>query len=63
LFEVLEITPDIKKLITQKSDADVIARAAISEGMKTMFDDGIEKIIHGATTVEEVLRVTKSEFV
>jgi len=62
LFEVLEITPEIRKLITGKSDADVIARAAIVEGMKTMLDDGLAKILSGETTVEEVLRVTKAEF-
>ena len=62
LFEVLEITPEVRKLITGKSDADVIARAAVGEGMKTMLDDGIAKILLGETTVEEVLRVTKAEF-
>src|SRR3989344_5080353 len=62
LFEVLEITPEVRKLIAGKSDADVIARAAVGEGMKTMLDDGIAKILLGETTVEEVLRVTKAEF-
>ena len=62
LFEVLEITPEIRKLITGKSDADVIAKAAVGEGMKTMLDDGLAKILSGDTTVEEVLRVTKAEF-
>lgn len=62
LFEVLEVSKNIRQLITQKSDADVIAKAAIEEGMKTMLDDGIAKIISGMTTIEEVLRVTKAEF-
>ena len=31
------------------------------EGMTTMLDDGLEKVIKGATTIEEVLRVTKTE--
>lgn len=61
LFEVLEVTKGIRKLITEKADADVINRFAISEGMRTMLDDGFEKITSGLTTFEEVLRVTKVE--
>jgi type IV pilus assembly protein PilB len=62
LFEVLEITPKIRKLITAKNDSDVISKAAIDEGMTTMVDDGLTKVAQGVTTLEEVLRVTKSEF-
>ncbi len=61
VFEVLEVTKNIKKLITEKKDSDVILKAAIAEGMTTMLDDGIDKIMRGVTTVEEVLRVTKVE--
>lgn len=61
IFEVLEVTKGIRKLITEKADADVINRAAIAEGMKTMLDDGLEKVAEGLTTLEEVLRVTKVE--
>src|SRR3990167_8350535 len=62
LFEVLEVNNNIRKLITQKSDSDVIAGTARQQGMKTMLEDGLDKIKHGVTTVEEVLRVTKAEF-
>lgn len=61
LFEVLEISKEIKQLIIQKSDSDVIARQAIAEGMTTMLDDGLEKVKKSLTTLEEVLRVTKVE--
>lgn len=61
LFEVLEVTKGIRQLISEKSDSDVIAQAAIKEGMKTMLDDGLEKVAAGATTMEEVIRVTKVE--
>lgn len=61
IFEVLEITKNIRKLITEKADADVIAQAAMGEGMRTMFDDGLEKVAAGLTSFEEVLRVTKVE--
>jgi len=62
LFEVLEVTKDIRKLIVSNSDADVIAKGARDGGMRTMLEDGLDKIGRGVTTIEEVLRVTKAEF-
>ena len=61
IFEVLEVTKDIKKLIADKNDSDVIAKRAIEEGMTTMLEDGLDKVARGITTIEEVLRVTKVE--
>lgn len=61
LFEVLEVTKGIRQLISGKSDSDIIAQAAIKEGMKTMLDDGLAKVAEGITTMEEVIRVTKVE--
>jgi type IV pilus assembly protein PilB len=61
LFEVLEVTKEIRRLISAKSDSDIIALAAIKEGMKTMLGDGLEKVAGGITTIEEVIRVTKVE--
>lgn len=60
-FEVLEVTKEIRKLITDREDADVVAQKAIEEGMMTMLDDGLQKVVKGVTTIEEVLRVTKVE--
>jgi type IV pilus assembly protein PilB len=62
LFEVLAVTKEIRKLVTQKADSDVILKKAIEEGMRTMLQDGLDKINRGVTTIEEVLRVTKAEF-
>ncbi len=61
VFEVLEVTKEIRKLITEKKDSDVIAKAAIHEGMTTMLDDGLDKVSRGLTTIEEVFRVTRVE--
>lgn len=63
IFEVLEITGPIRKLISERRDASVIEKEAIVEGMKTMLDDGLEKVTRGVSTLEEVLRVTKTETV
>jgi type IV pilus assembly protein PilB len=61
LFEVLEVTKDIKELITKRIDADMITQQAIKEGMTTMLEDGLKKVSKGLTTIEEVLRVTNVE--
>ncbi|OGK13630.1 hypothetical protein A2859_01660 [Candidatus Roizmanbacteria bacterium RIFCSPHIGHO2_01_FULL_37_16b] len=59
LFEVLQVSNNVKKLITQKADSDIIARQAIEENMTTMLDDGLDKVIKGLTSIEEILRVTR----
>ena len=61
LFEILEISKEIRRLITERKDADVIAQQAIQEGMITMLDDGLLKVSKGVTTIEEILRVTRVE--
>ncbi len=61
IFEVLEVSKTIRTLIAEKNDSDVIGKKAQEEGMTTMLDDGIGKIVRGETTIEEVLRVTKVE--
>lgn len=61
IFEVLEVTNSIRRLISEKNDSDVILKQAVKEGMTTMLDDGLSKVIKGLTTIEEVLRVTKIE--
>ena len=61
LFEVLEVTKNVRKLIFAKTDAEDIEKVALSEGMRSFMHDGLEKVARGVTTIEEVLRVTKVE--
>ncbi len=61
LFEVFEITKEIREMIAEKEDSDDILAAARKQGMTSMLDDGLNKITRGLTTMEEVLRVTKIE--
>ncbi|MEJ5360651.1 MAG: type II secretion system ATPase GspE [Spirochaetota bacterium] len=58
IYELLPVTNDIRKLIMEHADAVQIKEKAISNGMKTLLQDGIEKALHGITTLEEVLRVS-----
>lgn len=58
VFEVMEISDSLRKLITQKANADDLKTQAVAEGMTTMLEDGLDKVTKGVTTLEEVLRVT-----
>jgi general secretion pathway protein E len=58
IFELLVLTPGVRKMIMEHSEAPLIKEFAIKEGMKTLLQDGLDKAIEGITTVEEVLRVS-----
>lgn len=57
VFEVMEVTAAVRKLITDRADSDQIKQQAIKEGMTTMFEDGLQKALLGVTTLDEVVRV------
>jgi general secretion pathway protein E len=59
IFELMELTDEMRKLIMNNADAAVLTRAARSNGMRNLREDGWRKIKDGVTTVEEVLRVTQ----
>uniref|UniRef100_A0A7C4YHP5 Type IV-A pilus assembly ATPase PilB n=1 Tax=candidate division WOR-3 bacterium TaxID=2052148 RepID=A0A7C4YHP5_UNCW3 len=58
IFEVLPITPTIRRMIVENKTSDEIFEAAKKEGMKSLREDGLEKVLKGITTTEEVIRVT-----
>ncbi len=57
VFEFLQITPEMKELILKRSGVQDIKDLAVSQGMHTLRQEGIDKILEGTTSVEEVLRV------
>lgn len=61
IYEVLEISQTIQKLIVSNATAEAIQQAAIKEGMVTMQLDGFIKSLRGQTSIEEILRVTSSK--
>ncbi len=61
LYEFFVSTKNIKGLILEGAPEDKLKKAAQAEGMKTIFQHGIEKVNDGSTTLEEVLRVTVLE--
>ena len=60
IFEILIVDEDIKRLVLKTSDANQLNELALKQGMITLQRDGIDKVLHGITTTEEVLRVTRS---
>ncbi|MBI4744049.1 MAG: Flp pilus assembly complex ATPase component TadA [Actinobacteria bacterium] len=57
IYEVMLMNMDIEKLCITKSSSDEMKEAAIRGGMKTLWEDGVEKVKKGITSLEEVLRV------
>ena len=58
LYEVMEITDELRELILVGASALELRRKAIEEGMITLRGSGLRKITEGVTTIEEVLRET-----
>jgi general secretion pathway protein E len=60
VFEVMEVTPGIRRAIGPKTDATELEAVAHREGMVTMIQDGVAKCRSGLTTVDEIFRVAAS---
>ncbi|HPC03316.1 MAG TPA: type II secretion system ATPase GspE [Syntrophales bacterium] len=60
IFEIMVLDDPLKKIVGQTSDANAIRETAVKNGMTTLMEDGIGKILDGRTTVEEVLRITRA---
>ncbi len=59
IMELLEVSEPVRRLVMKHADEADINKQATSEGMRTMYDDGLLKCLHGYTTIEEVLRVSQ----
>ncbi|HLA83338.1 MAG TPA: ATPase, T2SS/T4P/T4SS family [Thermoguttaceae bacterium] len=59
IFELMVMSSKIRELAFNSAPTAAIRQAAISEGMKTLYDDGVRKACRGVTTIEEIMRVAK----
>lgn len=57
IFELLTMTKEIKSLVLSTSDANVIKKRGVEQGMVSLQSDGASKVLQGITTIEEVHRV------
>jgi general secretion pathway protein E len=60
IYEILELSPELQNLVLKTYDSHRIKMEAVQAGMTTLYQDGIDKVLKGQTTIEEVLRVTQS---
>jgi len=61
IHEVLEVNEEVRDLIAGRATEQAIRRAAKRCGMRSMFEDGLEKSAQGLTTLDEVLRIVSPD--
>lgn len=61
IVEALPVSEAIRRLIIKRASAAVIKNQAVTEGMKTLRMAGVDKALEGATTLEEIWRVTAED--
>ncbi|NLT34624.1 MAG: Flp pilus assembly complex ATPase component TadA [Gaiellales bacterium] len=57
IYEVMPVSEAIERLTVERKSADEIGRVAVAEGMLGLREDGIDKVLEGLTSVEEIARV------
>ena len=57
LHEIMPVSEEIERLAVERASAAAIARVAREQGMETLRDDGMAKVLSGVTSLEEILRV------
>jgi general secretion pathway protein E len=60
IFEILELNNKLKSMLINTHDANRIKEEALSNQMTTLRYDGLQKVLSGITTIEEVIRVTEN---
>jgi general secretion pathway protein E len=58
IYEVLPVTESIRKIVTEQCNVELLRDQARKEGMITLRENAIKKLMDGKTTYQEVLRVT-----
>jgi type IV pilus assembly protein PilB len=58
VFQLLVMSETLEALAAEKASREELERAAIGEGMRTLWDDGLAKVASGLTSLEELARVT-----
>jgi len=62
IFELLMVDGNIRQMISERVSGQDIKCYAVGKGMKTLFMDGLNKVMQGSTTLQEVLRVTQKDY-
>jgi type IV pilus assembly protein PilB len=59
IFELLTVDNKVQELVLRNATASEVKQLAIQQGMRTLRDDGLQKVLEGKTTIDEVIRVTQ----
>jgi general secretion pathway protein E len=59
IFETMVMDDNLKSLILRSFDSNLIKKEALKQGMVSLRMDGLQKVLKGITTIEEVIRVTQ----
>ena len=59
--EFLDMGPEVERLIFARADQSAIEKAAIGQGMTTMFQAGLSLVVQGETTLQELTRSVRSD--
>ena len=59
ILETLVVDDTIRRLILDRRDASALQEAAVANGMRLLFDNGMEKAVAGLTSIEEVMQATR----
>ena len=57
IYELMIVDEEIRRVVSQGQDASAIMQLCVSKGMRTLRDDGMLKVLHGHTSLDEVFRV------
>jgi len=59
IFEMIKVDDSVRRMIVEKRDASYVRNECNKRGFKTILEDGIDKVLNGITSIEEVLRVIR----
>ena len=59
IYELMVVSDEIRALILNRDDANNIRKIAVKQGMLSLRDSAIDKLVNGTTTLDEVLRLTQ----
>ncbi|RMF61943.1 MAG: type II/IV secretion system protein, partial [Calditrichaeota bacterium] len=61
IYEIMVVDDEIREMILQNASASQIKKVALRNGMRSLRQDGVSRVLKGVTSLEEVLRVTNSD--
>jgi general secretion pathway protein E len=59
IYEMIRVDDAVRAMVIEKQDSSAIRSSCVSSGLKTMLDDGLDKVLRGVTSLDEVLRVIR----